>query len=322
MDGADAFLDHDVVVDRYGRLYVVFGNYHPFGRVYAYLKYIPVSYTTHWCRAGVCYERVLPEYSVDSVRNVSGQKWCYDHFYGGSMPYVPRHDVAVHYRGREALVRIVRSVGDELERDALELVTVIADGASVSVSAFGVTGSILPSIHNPKISDIDITVYGCDAASNVVDFLMSSDVVEELSPEEKELRARRIARSSRVPLELARALYRKWKRFRWRGRLVSLVPVDPSAVRRAPPVRNRGCVVVRGFAEPRQCTSLYYPAYATLSMGSGEVIVRLYDASFIPVLWEGGEVEVSGLLQESDEHTYVSVGTAECRGYVRPLKPF
>ena len=37
------FLDHDIVVDRYGRVYVVLGNYHPHGMVYAYLKYVPAS---------------------------------------------------------------------------------------------------------------------------------------------------------------------------------------------------------------------------------------------------------------------------------------
>ncbi|RLG77941.1 MAG: hypothetical protein DRO12_00680 [Thermoprotei archaeon] len=317
------FRDHDIVIDRYGVVYVVLGNYHPVQMVYLYAKYIPTKKPSYWCReGGVCFERVLKDYSVEEVRRISMQRWCYDSFYGGSVPCIPINEVVVHLKPQEGVERLLHTTRDTLERDALQLILLLKDLSSLPLQSFGITGSILLSIHNTVLSDIDLVVYGCKEAQTLVQIINNSKEFIELTPSEQFSRAHRIAVLLHIDFELAKLLYRKWKRFRWKNRIVSFIPVNTEWWNRERfVVKNRGCIEIKGYVPPEQCTALMYPSETWMYVGNREFLIRSYENVFSPILYEGGEIEVRGLLQEtSEEFEVVSVGTSECGGYVRPLQ--
>jgi Uncharacterized protein conserved in archaea len=164
------FRDRDFIESVDGLIFCVIGNMHPTNRVVSYLKYIShysSTIRTKWSRNGVVYGRILPYYSAIGVKNTMDylkvnypDYVVYDKYRSIELIEVPRQKIKTHFKPEERLREIIDSPKDELEKLALELVKELADEANISLSNFGITGSILLKIHNLKYSDIDIIVYG------------------------------------------------------------------------------------------------------------------------------------------------------------------
>ncbi len=81
--------------------------------------------------------------------------------FGIQISAVPTKDIKRHYRPQDKLRQLlIEGPADPLEETALQLVRLLAEKSKVPLSSFGITGSILTGIHNPRFSDIDAVVYG------------------------------------------------------------------------------------------------------------------------------------------------------------------
>jgi predicted nucleotidyltransferase len=189
--------DRDFLLTDDGLLFCVVGYLHPPDMVTAYVKYAPVPGGL-WQRGGVTYGRMLARYNLDSVRDTL-------HFLQENFPHymhycrvrdmvfsmVPLDRVAEYYAPEVRLAEIVAAPQDPLEEEAAALATRLAQAAGIPVTALGVTGSLLPGIHNPAFSDIDLTVYGADNSWRVRHFLrgLKSRVGAEARPSGSPIRA-------------------------------------------------------------------------------------------------------------------------------------
>jgi Uncharacterized protein conserved in archaea len=162
------FRDRDYIETEEGLMFAVIGNVHPVDRVIAYLKYMRIdvgigSVNTIWFKQGVPYLRVLPLYSASNVRAVLDRYLrdryrdyvVLDKYRNIELIEVPKNRVRIHYKPEERLQEVFKRPRDSLESLVLEMVEKLALTSEVSVSNFGVTGSILLGIHNPQYSDID-----------------------------------------------------------------------------------------------------------------------------------------------------------------------
>ena len=153
-------LDHDHLEDVEGNIYVVVGNTHPPGEVIAYIKYVPTSTKTIWCRGFKCYERVIRRYGVRNVVNavVKYQNYSLDPIFGAKIPKIPLSRVSTIYKPTTRLYEILQSPRDQLEVQVANLAVTIEQYTGIPISKLGINGSILVKIHNPKYSDIDLSL--------------------------------------------------------------------------------------------------------------------------------------------------------------------
>ena len=85
--------------------------------------------------------------------------------------WVPSSKVKEYYRPRNRLNTIKKNgAKDLLEEKLLRLAKILEETANIE-SSLGVTGSILTRTHNPKFSDIDLTVYGLRKSYRLIDAL-------------------------------------------------------------------------------------------------------------------------------------------------------
>ncbi len=163
-------IDHDMVISRDGVVYVVVGNSHPPGFIYAYPKYRPVNHRTPWCNRVTCYERIPLYYEVFHVyhRSTGLVDEYHDPKYSSRIIGLKTSRVDKILYARDRLREIISSPKSTLETILVDLVDEIR-GAGIHVDNLGVTGSILLGVQNDEISDIDLVVYGQDNALKVIE---------------------------------------------------------------------------------------------------------------------------------------------------------
>jgi len=161
------FRDRDYLRTKEGFFFCVVGPQHPPNRVISYLKYAP-SKLGRWGRGMWRFKRVLRDYTVPSLLETFRlleksypHYLFYSPFFNVLMTAVPLEFIARHYRPEEKLAQLMRPQRlDMLQKRVKRFVSVLAEKSGVSPEFFGVTGSILLSIHRLNVSDLDITVYG------------------------------------------------------------------------------------------------------------------------------------------------------------------
>ncbi|MEM1900126.1 MAG: nucleotidyltransferase domain-containing protein [Zestosphaera sp.] len=315
-----SFLDHDLVVDRDERIYLVVGNTHPNGLVVAYLKYVPSKKPTMWGKGGTYYERVLREYSVEEVLRVSSEVGAqfYDPTLGVSIPVVKTSEVKEWLKPEEKLERLRRRADDLIELVSVEVSDIISDLTGLSAGSIGVTGSVLAGIHGPH-SDVDLVIYGCREA---LEFVQASLEIGKL-PEEKI--AAKVLENSRV-LGIEPEMYVRiippYKFTCFKGVPITFAFVEKRNYRYGElvlrPLKPVSLVVeVIGG----DCRSLFYPSRTRVDRvleGPRVREVISYEAEYNYLLYRGGLLKISGMLEEStpDSEYYVVVGGRENKGYV------
>jgi predicted nucleotidyltransferase len=225
--------DRDFVETTEGLFFCVVGYLHPPGRWAAYLKYTPAR-EGKWTRGAVAYRRELPYYHVRHVQGTLAwleathprYLWT-DPTTGLRFSHVPVEAVARHYLPERRMAEILADPQDTLEREARDLVTLLAGRAGLPLEAFGISGSVLLGLHDPAFSDIDLLVYGADNARRlraVIDELAK----DGLTPLPEERRARwRADTASRFGLDAAAVANldrRRWHYRLFHGRYVSIHP--------------------------------------------------------------------------------------------------
>jgi predicted nucleotidyltransferase len=152
-------------------IFDVKGLVHPPNRVVAFIRYFP-SETGARRREGKPYGKV---YSLSEryawLRKSFPEYLVYDDVFGDVFCEVPLCDVKKHFRPVEKLGRLRRAGGlGVLEEKALCFASLLKEGADVSWSCVGVSGSVLVGLQTVG-SDVDLVVYGGENCRRVHAFL-------------------------------------------------------------------------------------------------------------------------------------------------------
>ena len=143
------------------------GLLHPSDRVVAYLRYYPDGRGTR-LRGGVRYAKV---YELPRRRLLVKKRWpqylyC-DEIQGRDLQGVPVNSIRVLHLPQRRLRAILNSRHrDSLEASAARLVKELACKSGISLTKFGISGSLLVGLHR-RDSDIDIIVYGMESAKRI-----------------------------------------------------------------------------------------------------------------------------------------------------------
>ncbi len=167
LESMRGFRDRDFLRTKEGFFFCVVGPNHPPNRVISYLKYAP-SKVGKWGKGMWRFRRVLKDYTIPSLLETfrllekeHPQYLFYSPFYNVLMTAVPSEFIAKHYKPEEKLTQIIEAKrSDMLQKKLKKFVSLLAEKSGVPLSHFGVTGSILVSIHRLEVSDLDIAVYG------------------------------------------------------------------------------------------------------------------------------------------------------------------
>jgi predicted nucleotidyltransferase len=166
---ARGFRDRDFIRTKEGFFFCVVGPYHPRDRIIAYVKYVPAK-SGKWKDTSTHYKRMMHAYTIPSLlktftllKTKHPQYLFYSEFYNITMTAVPLNAIRQHYKPEEKLTQILRSrQRDTLQEKLVALTSFLSEKSGIATIHFGVTGSILLDIHNPRFSDIDLTVYGLE----------------------------------------------------------------------------------------------------------------------------------------------------------------
>ena len=323
-------LDHDVLVDKYGRVYVAVGNAHPPNGIIAYLKYVPSLKPTIWRRRKTWLRRVLRRYGVRNVSKVTKNfsRDIYDFVLGASVPFIKWSEVEEWLKPEERLQELVRKASKPLEIKAVEAALRLSDSAEIGIGSLGVTGSLLLGAQNPTYSDINLVIYGCKEA---LDIAYCREL--KLDPMPKEKYFERIHNQSityGLPENILKQVNPPHK-FKAIGDIpVGFTFVSRRRVRYGSIVyRYLGGVRAELYVEGGECSSLQYPSITSV----GEVYsvegprieyavhaVISYEGLFNWVLFRGGCLKVKGvaLARYPYNDSVVLVGGKEEPGYVIP----
>ena len=174
--GVKAFRDGDILVTEEGMIFYAFGDVHPKDRAMAYLKYVPKALaprfpitfqTTEWVMGEQTlvrpaslftpenYQRILDTFTRHFPDYVYADPYC-----GKTLIAVPAHKIARISWPGEALKTLLASAHlDRLQSVARTLVTLLSRSSHVSLTEFGLHGSLALGTHT-YFSDIDLSVYG------------------------------------------------------------------------------------------------------------------------------------------------------------------
>lgn len=168
--------DGETLLTKEGFIFYVFGYEHPQNRVFAFLKYIPFSLAHHfpirflkqkWRLDGIELSRPEKLYTVDNYQKFleTFQKSFPHYLYccpfrGKEVLAVPLNKIKKVYLPGECLQKIfMKQNNDDIEKDTVELVSLLSKESKVNLQDFGIHGSVGLNMHS-EYSDIDLVVYG------------------------------------------------------------------------------------------------------------------------------------------------------------------
>ncbi|MHA1840151.1 MAG: hypothetical protein ACTSYO_09390 [Candidatus Ranarchaeia archaeon] len=213
------------------------GYLHPTERVIGFLKYYRDPKGSWGGKER--YSRAMPYYHVrfvaDSLNSLFKQYpqyvwWSPVHFQ--LLPAIPLSKIRRFYFPEEMLHKIIdETVVGDLEAKASQFVNILADRAGVPLEIFGITGSILLGIANPKFSDLNLTFQGKQYIEPIHKTLIKlmekkQDGFGPIPSDKNEDWLR--SRAMRFPLsyrELKILRKRKWNNGDFEGTFFSLTPI-------------------------------------------------------------------------------------------------
>jgi hypothetical protein len=345
------FRDRDFIRTKAGFFFCVVGPYHPPDRVIGYVKYVPAR-SGKWRSKGTHYQRVMRAYTIPNLletfnllKTKHPQYLFHSEFYGITMTAVPHIYIAQHYRPEEKLAGVLHAIrNDALQKKLAAFVALLHEKSGIAIEYFGVTGSILLDIHNPRFSDIDLTIYGLQNCLKIKKtlnqlFADSSSLVRRSQGVTLDEWCRKKVEHFPLSIEDARRLYeRKWSIGLFNGVPFSIHPVkiENELTERYgdKTFRPEGQVVIRAkIADDRE--SMFLPCvYKVRNVrvlegkqdGSRISEVVSYESLYDSLAETGEEISVKGKLESvhdnRDEREYyrVLVGSPEGKGkeYIKP----
>ena len=330
--------DRDFVETVEGLIFCIVGYLHPPDRYTAYLKYVPDP-GGRWSREGTKFTRVLPFYHVSQVEGTYGllseryPRYLYRcPVMNITVSSVPRDSVKTYYRPRERLRSILAGgPKDGLERKLADLTAHLCEISGLSYHYLGVTGSILTRSHSPEFSDIDLTVYGCEASAKLKRAIRESrgadDKIQPFSDEKKEEWSR--SRAERFQLgfeELMGFAERRWNYGIHGGTYFSVHPIrtDEEITENYGDLTYKQEGMIEGEAVIADTSeSIYLPAIYRLEEASTDrriddelTEVASYEGLYCDMFEPGERVGFKGVLErvrDGEDRLRVVIGGAGSR---------
>ena len=168
--------DGETLLTKDGFIFYVFGYEHPKNRLFAFLKYIPSSLAHYfpirflkqkWNLEGLELSRPEKLYTANNYQKLleTFRKHFKNYLYfcpfrGKELLSVPLDQIETVFLPRECLQNIFEKEDkDEIEKEAVEIVTLLSKESKVAITDFGIHGSVGLNMHS-EYSDIDLVVYG------------------------------------------------------------------------------------------------------------------------------------------------------------------
>jgi len=333
--------DRDFIETVEDMFFCVVGYLHPPDRYTAYLKYLPAP-DGKWSRDGTRYTRTLDYYDVSQVENT------YQFLKENHLQYlfhcpvrnieisaIPRTRVKKYYDPRKRLASIKKNgPKDSLEGKLLEL-TDYLEQKTGTTGQIGVTGSILTGSHNPKFSDIDLTVYGLETSKimkrTILDSIKENDNIQGPTREEKQKWVK--TRSKRFPLtcdELEKISTRRWNYGYFKGTYFSVHPTrtdeeiteayGDSTYQKVGEVHGTATMV--NNSESMFLPAIYQIDEVELDSETVDVTQLVSFEGLYGSLFENGEkIEFNGILEKvtgkKDYHRVIIGGAGSRKNYVK-----
>jgi predicted nucleotidyltransferase len=314
----------------------------------SYVKYAPDPLGT-WKKGRNRFERLIRNYTISGLlETFSFLKQTYPHYFFYSEPYnitmtaVPMGHVAEHFMPERKLTELLeKSRLDRLQKKLSRLVSLLSRLGNVEIDSFGVTGSLLLDIHNPKFSDLDLIIYGMENSLALKNALKDTSLAagSGIRPFGKERLARWcLGKTIGHPLTLseARRIFdRKWNIGLFDDTRFSIHPVkleDELREKYGDKTYSPVGMVRMRLTVTDSSDSIYLPAVYWVMNAEGEAGVEVeevasYDGLFGSVAENGETIDVRGKLEHVVDHrtgkTYyrILVGSTEGMGrdYIKPL---
>jgi len=232
------FRDRDFLQTREGFFFCVVGPLHPPNRVISYIKYIP-SKSGVWGSGKQKFSRILQKYTImNLLKTFNYLERNYPHYLFFSpidnitITAVPHRYIKEHFNPEQKLALLRQtSQLDSLQKKLIRFTRFLEKiSGSVSEEHFGVTGSLLLDIHQPRFSDLDIIVYGARDSWELYKALTEkrNSELHMKRLEGEALKDWCINKTEHYPLTVKEALNiyeRKWNLGFFEDRWVSIHPV-------------------------------------------------------------------------------------------------
>ena len=337
------FRDRDFIQTSEGFFFCVVSSLHPRERVISYIKYVP-SASGIWGNDENRFSRILQKYTIPNLlQTFNYLEQNYPHYLFHSpvdditVTAVPRQNIKQHFKPEEKLSQLRQATHpDSLQKKLIRFTKFLEKTSGIAETSFGVTGSILLDIHQPKFSDIDVTVYGTKDSWTLQKALTEnhSSMLPLRRLTGEALKDWSLKKAENYPLtaEEATKLYgRKWNLGIFEDRWVSIHPVkvetEVNEEYGEQFYHQCGQVTIQAVIEDNT-DSIFLPAVykirdANVVDGAPpENITEVvsYESLYDSLAENGETVQAKGKLERvtekgtSNEHYRVLVGSAEGKG--------
>jgi len=344
------FLDRDFIQTDEGFFFCVVGGVHPPERVISYIKYVP-SDSGIWGTNQERFSRLLQKYTIpnllqtfDFIKQNYPQYIFYSPADNITITAVPHQNIKKHFKPEQKLAQLIETKQlDLLQQKLIRFTKMLTKISNIEEKLFGITGSLLLDIHQPKFSDIDLTVYGVKNSWELKEALTQNrSKIPITSLEGQALEEWCLKKSKDYPLtpaDAANIYSRKWNLGRFENTWVSIHPIklekeikEEYGQKTYLPV---GQVKIRATVSDNT-NSLFLPAVyhvkdvETLNgVEQGPITeVVSYETLYDGLAQNGERIQVRGKLekvvekQNSSNRYRVLVGSAEGKGkeYIKLVK--
>jgi len=235
--------DRDMLETCEGFFFTVVGHVHPPDRYFAYLKYRPTEESSVgiWEKDNVHFQRVIPEYSVETVLNTFQflEKNHPEYLFvcpinNIQMSAVPHDRIEKWYYSSCEFQRLIQTrKRDRLEEKVVGLATGLIDHFHLKPEDIGITGSVALQIHHSCYSDIDLVIFGRKPAqilsTQLQSFLSDQPPFQPLPQQEQEKIIQRKAKLFGISRRATKGLIdRKWNTGLFNGTRFAILPVRKS----------------------------------------------------------------------------------------------
>ena len=338
------FKDRDFVRTGEDFFFCVIGYAHPPDRVISYLKYTP-SPGGKWGKGATRFKRVLPYYTASllletfQVLEKQYPQYLFDSpVLGIRMLAVPLAHIKTYYDPVEKLRQLFKAVRvDPLQARLVEFVQLLSGESGIPETFFGVTGSLLIDIHQPKFSDMDVTISSGENSRKLRETLLSlyetpKSPISRLEGRALRRRCKMMSDLYPISMKMARKIYeRKWNIGRYRGTGFSIHPIksDEELVEKygdrlfTPKGMVKVRAVVSDVTESSFLPATYGVAHALIVEGpkvAGLREVTTYEGLYGGIAEVGEEILVRGKLEgvedkrKQEKYYRVLVGSLEGAG--------
>ena len=336
--------DRDFLRTREGMFFCVTGYLHPPDRYTGYLKYSPAS-KGKWEDDVTAYRRELPYYHVRNVAKTIRfleehyPAYVHDcHVRDLRFSMVPEERVVRYYAPEMRMQQILDAPQDPLEEQVRALAKDVMRVADIDRAKLGITGSVLIGLHNPRFSDIDLTVYGLTNAQRLRATLRERGIRSARPLDDAYVAKWTKGIAGRFPLTVKQAEHiaaRRWNYGTYEGRYFSVHPIrsDDEITERYGDhtYRGEGTALIRATVEDVG-EALYMPAIYRVqdvhvldgeSAAAAVQEVVSHEGLYRDIADVGTVVEAKGKLESVDgQPRHLVIGSTELagRGYIVPVR--